>query len=203
MHQSIAIIGAGPVGRALSHGFTSAGHTVSSGVRQPADAKHDDIRQVVDVQTVAEAVDGANVVVLAVPADSLTSLVPSLRLTDSQVLVDATNAVFSPVPDGFDTVADCVASLIPTTVSMVKAFNTVGAEHLTGHNAALATFLPIAGDEPGIAVVAPLARDLGFEVADLGGRDAFELVEDHARLWIHLAIKRGWGRDFALSVVRR
>jgi NAD(P)-dependent dehydrogenase (short-subunit alcohol dehydrogenase family) len=42
----------------------------------------------------------------------------------------------------------------------------------------------------------------GFDVADLGGREHIALVEDHARLWIHLAFRRGWGRQFAFTVTR-
>ena len=48
-----------------------------------------------------------------------------------------------------------------------------------------------------------LAAGLGFEVADLGDRGAFGLVEAHARLWIHLAFACGWGREFGFAVVRR
>jgi hypothetical protein len=85
----------------------------------------------------------------------------------------------------------------------VKAFNTIGAEHLgAGRVGGTAAFLPLAGDDDGRGIVAGLARDLGFEVAELGGRDTIRLVEDFARLWIHLAFRCGWGRDFGFAVVR-
>ncbi len=201
MRQRIAIIGAGSVGTALASGLTAAGHDVAIGVREPNRTKYQELRaHVVDIEA---AVADATVVVLAIPMDSLTTAVPALRLHGGHVVVDATNAVGAPVPHGFDTLGHFVGSMLPPEVALAKAFNTVGAEHLTGGTFGHATFLPIAGDETATAIVAALATDLGFEVADLGGRESFELVEDHARLWIHLAIRRGWGRDFAWSVVRR
>jgi 8-hydroxy-5-deazaflavin:NADPH oxidoreductase len=201
MQRRIGIIGAGPVGTALASGLSRAGHDVVIGARRPAEARYQDLA--IDVVAVADAVEGADVVVLAVPAEALGDLVPALGLGAGQVLVDATNAVFTPIPDGFDTIGDFVASLAPADVAFVKAFNTVGAEHLAGGAFDPPTFLPIAGDAQATTVVASLADDLGFDVADLGGREAIGLVEAHARLWIHLAIRRGWGRDFAWSVVRR
>ena len=201
MQHRIAIIGAGSVGTALAVGFGRAGHHVVAGVREPDQTKYGDLP--VAATTIESAVADATVVVLAIPADSLVAVVPTLDLRAGQVVVDATNAVSTPIPDGFDTVGDVVGSLLPSDVALVKAFNTVGAEHLAGGTYDPPTFLPIAGDEAGLEVVASLAADLGFDVADLGGRDAFALVEHHARLWIHLAFRRGWGRDFAWSIVRR
>jgi predicted dinucleotide-binding enzyme len=201
VQQQIAIIGAGSVGRALATGLGSAGHGVTIGVRDPADPKHRDLA--VAVTTVAEAVANASVVILAIPVDSLGSAIPTLGLRAGQVVVDATNAVAAPPPHGFDTVGDFVGSLLPPEVALVKAFNTIGAEHLAGGTFERPTFLPIAGDAVGTDLVGVLAADLGFDAADLGGRDAVALVEQHARLWIHLAFRRGWGRDFAWSVERR
>ena len=201
MTQRIAIIGAGSVGTALATGLSRAGHEVVIGVRDPRDAKHGGLP--VAATTVHTAATNADVIVLAVPADSLATVIPVLGLRAGHVVVDATNAVSTPLPQGFDSLGDFVGSLLPADVVLVKAFNTIGAEHLAGGTFDHPTFLPIAGDEPGTALVASLASDLGFGVADLGGRDAFALVEHHARLWIHLAFRRGWGRNFAWSVVRR
>jgi hypothetical protein len=87
---------------------------------------------------------------------------------------------------------------------VVKAFNTIGAEHLgDGRIEGRALFLPVAGDDAGRPLAVELARSLGFDVADLGGPDAIRLVEDHARLWIHLAFRCGWGRSFGFQVARR
>ncbi|MEO1060380.1 MAG: NAD(P)-binding domain-containing protein [Actinomycetota bacterium] len=203
MPRDIAVIGAGNVGTALATGLRRVGHRVTLGVRDPADPKHGGRSDGVDVATSAEAAGSADVVVIAVPVGALAELVASLPLRPGQVVVDATNAVRAPVPGGFDTVGAYVASLVPQGLDVVKAFNTIGAEHLDdGDIGGASAFLPVAGDEPGRAVVVELASELGFDVADLGDADAISMVEDHARLWIHLALFRGWGRDFAFSVVR-
>ena len=119
-----------------------------------------------------------------------------------QVVADATNAVRAPVPDGHDTMGDLVAALVPDAVAVVKAFNTIGAEHLgDGRFGEQRAFLPIAGDQEGVEAVLPLAEQLGFDAVALGGREAFGMAEDHARLWIHLAFVCGWGRGFGFAVV--
>ncbi|MFN6122165.1 MAG: NADPH-dependent F420 reductase [Actinomycetes bacterium] len=205
----IAIVGAGSVGRALGRGFAGAGHRVTYGVRDPGDPRHAALRDGgAGVASVADATAPADVVVLAVPADAVAAAIASMSLRAGSVLVDATNAVRTPVPDGHDTMGAFVAALVPGGVHVVKAFDTIGAEYLDGHRSAPpqpgagSPFLPIAGDEAGLVVVERLATELGFDVAVLGDRTAFRIVEDHARLWIHLAFARGWGRSFHFEARR-
>jgi predicted dinucleotide-binding enzyme len=196
---TIAIVGAGSVGRALAQGFTGAGHEVVFGVRTPAGSRQQGLR----AEQPEAAAAAADIVILAVPATAVVDLVPSLALRPGHVLVDATNAVGAPVPHGHETMGHLVASLAPAGVAVVKAFNTIGAEHLAdGHLGEARAFLPVAGDDAGVEVVLPLAHSLGFDAVALGGREAFGLVEAHARLWIHLAFARGWGRSFGFAVVR-
>jgi 8-hydroxy-5-deazaflavin:NADPH oxidoreductase len=51
--------------------------------------------------------------------------------------------------------------------------------------------------------VIELVGALGFEVVDAGPLRNARLLEAHAMLWIDLALKRGLGRDFAFSLLRR
>jgi 8-hydroxy-5-deazaflavin:NADPH oxidoreductase len=197
---TIGIIGAGSVGRALGRGLTRAGHQVLYGVRQPEDARHGDLDHVAAVDVAARA----PIVLLTIPADAVGNVVPSLGLTAGQTLVDVTNAVRTPIPAGFDTLGAYVASLATAGVAIVKAFNTIGAEHLAdGHFGDRTAFLPIAGDATGVEAVLPLAEQLGFGAVVLGGREAFGLVEAHAALWIHLAFRCGWSRSFGFVAVGR
>ena len=191
----VGIVGAGSVGRALGAGLVELDDVeVVYGVRNPSDTAHQTLGT---VATAAEAAAGSDVVVLAVPATAVADLVPALELRDPQIIVDATNAVRTPVPDGYDTMGAFVGSLLPARVLLVKAFNTIGAEHLgDGRFGSDRAFLPIAGDEQGLDVVEPLAESLGFAPVVLGGRETFGLVEAHAALWIHLAFNCGWGRSF-------
>jgi predicted dinucleotide-binding enzyme len=197
----IAVVGTGSVGAALAGGLAAAGHTVVVGSRDP-DAAAAGRFAGFAVGSPADAAAGADAVLLAVPAAAVTTAVPALGLADGAVLLDATNAVGVPVPGGFDTMGALVQSLAPQA-AVVKAFNTIGAELLgRGRLDGRSLFLPVAGDDRGRPLAVELARSLGFDVADLGGPDAVRLVEDHARLWIHLAFRAGWGRDFGFAVVR-
>lgn len=198
----IGIIGAGSVGRALGAGLAGQRDVdVVYGVRNPTrDANH----ALGTVETIPAAAAGADVVVLAVPATAVADLVPKLELRENQILVDATNAVRTPPPDGYNTMGEFVGSLLPSGVLLVKAFNTIGAEHLRdGHLGLDRAFLPIAGDEPGLRLVESLAESLGFAPVALGGREAFGPVEAHAALWIHLAFHCGWGREFGFVARNR
>lgn len=198
----VAVIGAGNVGSALARGLARAGHRVTVGVRRPDRAG--DLDSVgIKVTDTASAVADSGVVVLAVPVPALADAVASLGPLAGKVVVDATNAVGIPVPDGHDTVGAYVAVLAPNAF-VVKAFNTIGAEHLEDATVdGVAVFLPIAGADEGRPAVVALARSMGFDVADLGGPECIGMVEDAARLWIHLAFRRGWGRDFGFGVLGR
>lgn len=203
--MEIRIIGGGAVGGALARGLCAAGHAVTVGLRQPASERGILLsKEGLSVCEMSDAVAGAEVVILAIPVEALEQVVPDLSITAGTILVDATNAVRTPVPSGKSTVFEYVVELAPRA-SVVKAFNTIGAEHLSdGHlPEEKGVFLPIAGHGPGRSVVMKLAADLGFDAVDLGGADAVHHVENHARLWIHLAFACGFGRDFAFAVVRR
>ena len=197
MSRVVAVVGAGPVGRALATGLQRVGHEVTLAVREPDASTHDEYRHHFALATVEDAVKGAEAVVLAIPAANLPDAVPRLPLVAGQVVIDATNALGATLPGDTDSPASYIAATVPTEVSVVKAFNTIGAEHLAdGGLGDHRAFLPVAGDDAGRPLAVELATDLGFAVADLGSIEAASMVEDHARLWIHLALRRGWGRDF-------
>lgn len=201
--RSIAVIGAGNVGTALARGLAGAGHRVVVGVRdQAAPGPSALAASGIALRSPAEAHMGADATILAVPASAVELVVPALGLAPGAVLLDATNAVGHPVPGGFETMGALVQSLAPQA-AVVKAFNTIGAELLgRGRIGDAAVFLPIAGHEHGRPLTVELATSLGFEVADLGGPEVIHIVEDHARLWIHLAFRCGWGRAFGFAVAR-
>jgi 8-hydroxy-5-deazaflavin:NADPH oxidoreductase len=197
--MDVAIIGAGSVGTALATGLASAGHTVRVGVRDP-DGR-DPIGPVTPT-TPAEAVAGADAVVLAVPAAALPTLLEDLAEALGGVAVlDATNRLRrSPDgllvdPDGWG--ARRIAERLPSA-RVVKAFNTIGADHMDG-SAAGATMLLAGDDEDAKRAAAELARDLGFEPVDVGPLAQAEHLEHLAALWVQLAAS-GQGRGIAFLV---
>jgi predicted dinucleotide-binding enzyme len=62
----------------------------------------------------------------------------------------------------------------------------------------------VAGDDPDAKqVVLGLVGELQFQAMDAGPLTQARLLEPLALLWIDLAFKRGFGRDFAFSLIRK
>lgn len=209
--MNIAIIGYGNVGEALGRRWGMLGHEVTYGARDPKEgrARAAALAAGAHLTSVAEAVAGAEMVVLAVPYDAVPDAIAEAGDLAGKVVIDATNALSSgyrPAVDGYDSGAARVAALAPDA-RVVKAFNTLGAG-MMGDLADLdlggKAVAPICGDDPGAkAAVTELAEQTGFEVVDVGPLEAAPLVEAAALLWITLAYKQGMGPDWAFGILRR
>ena len=201
----IAVLGHGNVGTALAGALLAAGHEVALGADGDRLAGAEQARAVhpalaaAAVSTASEAVEGADLVVLAVPFTALDELLPPLR--DALVgvtVVDATN----PVGPGFThrlesgrSGAEHVAELAPGA-HVVKAFNVYGVENLGAAPVAPGPrpVMPYAGDdEAAKRRVGGLLADLGWEPLDVGPLAAAVDVEHLSLLWIRLV--RGRGHD--------
>lgn len=205
MSLSICVVGAGIVGTNLARAFSSAGHRVVLGARDPHSEKVVSARDLLDIDVVslANAAKEVDVVVLAVPFSAVADTVEALGDTGDTTLVDATNAIGATLPDGADSILDVIAAVNPSA-TLVKAFNTIGAEAFvdpTINDTKL--FLPIAGDQPGADTVARLASDIGFDALVIGDRTTARIVENAAELWIHLAFRTGLGRGFGFARLER
>ena len=51
--------------------------------------------------------------------------------------------------------------------------------------------------------VVSLARDVGFDAVALKGLVMARQLEQLAWLWIDMAVKQGYGRDFAFALLKR
>ena len=87
---------------------------------------------------------------------------------------------------------------------MVKAFNTVFAQHMeTGTLGRTPLSAFVAGDDAGTKeTVASLARDLGFEAVDAGPLKNARLLEPLAYLNIQLGYVLGLGPQIGFKLVR-
>ena len=199
----ITIVGAGTVGTNLARAVTRLGHTVTFAVRDPGS---DRVRRALDavpgaeVVLLADADPEADLTVLAVPAGAVTDVLSELVV--GRILVDATNPIGIDLPDGAASVPEWIHELT-NGLTIVKAFNTIGAEAYTepvvqGRPA----FLPVAGPAPAVDVVRQLADDLGFDARVIGDVDDIPMLEAHARLWIHLAVRQGMGRRLAFGLLQ-
>lgn len=176
--DTIAMIGTGSVGRSLGLRFAELGHTIVYGSREPA---RSDVQALVDAtagdagaETLADAVQAADIVVLAVPADVIESVARQLGDLSGRIVIDPTNPR-AMADDGLrdfpfhDSNAERVQAIMPGA-SVVKAFSTLGANTML--DPALAqgpVSIPIAGDDPAAkAVVAELASGIGFYPVDVG-----------------------------------
>lgn len=204
----IAIIGAGNVGQALAKAFSSKGEKVVFGVQEPS--KYIDMAALLGVAVlpVAEAVAQATVVILAVPYAAVESIARSVPDWQGKILVDATNPL-APALAGLsigttDSGAEQLARHAHNA-RVVKAFNTTGAENmLNSHYPNGQVFMPVCGDDAAARQqVMVLATLVGFEAVDMGGLQAARYLEPFAMTWIHLAIRQGYGRNFAFGLLQR
>jgi predicted dinucleotide-binding enzyme len=208
--KPIAILGAGNVGIALARALVARGESIVFGVPKPD--KH---RAAVaalgasaSIGSNAEAIDAAEVVVLATPYSAALDVARSVPDWNGRILVDATN----PLAPGL------AGLLVGTTTSgaeqiaaaargarVVKAFNTTGAENMADSRyAGGAIFMPVFGDDAEArGRVLALAALIGFDAVDCGGLGAARYLEPFAMTWIHMAIKLGHGRSFAFARLHR
>jgi predicted dinucleotide-binding enzyme len=205
---TVAILGAGGVGRALGERLLEAGATVCFGVRDPEAARAGLTGALASaqVQIPAAAAASAEIILVAVPAGAAIDAVHSAGDLGGRIVLDCTNPVrwsggpvWSPPPEG--SVTQALAAAIPS-VRFIKGFNHFGVEiqknpRLT-HGPADALF---AGDDAGAkSTVMALAARMGFRPRDAGPLRNAALLENLAVLWIHLASAGGVGRKFGFRI---
>jgi predicted dinucleotide-binding enzyme len=205
--MKIAVIGTGNVGGALATKWAEKGHQIYLGVRDHNSFKGKDLLSNPNTSlcSVQEAVQLADVILLATPAISMIETTKSLGDTSGKIIIDTANIVNNRGPQGFETVTDAILAYTSTD-DVVKCFNTTGYNNIkdTAYEDKLLDMF-VAGDSPrGKLVAIELAHDAGFGACyDLGGNDAFLLMEQFARFWINLALNQGHGRDIGFKVLKR
>ncbi len=205
----IAIIGAGSVGSTLGQAWLKHGEDVIWGLRNPDDQKYAALPKE-RVKAPAEAVKGAEIVVIATPWSATQAAVQGLGSLRSKILIDCTNPLGMSSDGlqlvlGFDTSAgEQVASWAPGAF-VFKTLNTTGASNMAAATEyAVKPMMLVAGDDVAKkTVVMELVGKLGFELVDAGPLKNARLLEPFAMVWIDQAMKRGRGRDFAFALVSR
>lgn len=181
----IAVIGSGNIGTTLGGAWHRAGHEVRLGSRHPASASEGPPQA-----DIAAALDGADVVVLALPAAAVDELLAEHAVAlDGRLVIDATNRIGAPSLNA----AEAIAAAAPNA-RYVRAFNNLGWE-----NFAQPTFGGVAADlffsapEADRATVETLISDVGLRPAYLGA-DKAALVDSVLPLWLALVKDRGQRR---------
>jgi predicted dinucleotide-binding enzyme len=148
------------------------------------------------VTTVAGAIDGAEVVALAVPGGAVAGVVASAGAAlDGKVVVDAANRIGEPELNS----RAAIASAAPGA-RYVRAFNTLGWENFADPLPGSALFF--AADDAARAAAEELIAAVGLEPAYLGGPGAAGTVDALLPVWFTLVQQSGGNRKLALRVLR-
>jgi len=178
--MQIAVIGAGSIGGTLTRRLAGAGHHVTV-----ANSRGPDTLAALAAETGAEAKDlaevagGAEVVIVAVPQQSIPDVAARLAgtLAAGAVVVDTGNYVphrrDMPIAALENGAVESQWTEAQLRHPVVKAFNNITAAHLAASgrpaDATGRIALPVAGDNPAAkATVTGLIRQLGFDAVDAG-----------------------------------
>jgi 8-hydroxy-5-deazaflavin:NADPH oxidoreductase len=196
--MQIAIIGAGSVGRALATSLTRAGHdvTITAEHRENADAAATQSGATAGTSNQAAA-SGADVVVLAVPAQSIGRIAGAMGSSlDGKVVIDVSNRP-TPSPDGSATsIAEELQSQIPAA-HVVKAFNTAFASRQADAQVGgIAADGFVAGDDSASKqTVLDMVESVGFRPVDAGSLASARTLEGMAWLNIQRNLSGGTWQD--------
>jgi predicted dinucleotide-binding enzyme len=182
--NTVAIIGTGNIGSRLAAAFAAGGQDFLLAGRDQEAARKvaADLDGQADVVNVDEAVDRADVLVLAVWFDVFKQLIAQYgdRLA-GKVIIDPTNPVGPDGNGGFqkligeqESSGQILAGLLPAGGRLVKAFGTLSADSLSAaarREPERAVLFYAADDDAAGEEVADLIRVAGYEPVRVGGLD--------------------------------
>jgi len=210
---NIAIIGAGNVGGALGKSWARAGHRIVYGVKDPKDAKHAPAARAAGnaaLAPVAEAVHGADAIVLAVTWSAVTDAIAACGSLSGRVLIDVTNPLTFAngalsLALGFEASGGETVAALAKGAHVFKTLNQVGFNVMADASGfSVAPTMFVAGEDgTDKEKVMNLVRDLGFEPMDAGPLSVSRLLEPYAMLWIHMVLVKGAPQDGAFALMRK
>jgi 8-hydroxy-5-deazaflavin:NADPH oxidoreductase len=207
----IAILGTGAVGRALSMAFSSAGHDVVIGTRDPERTRQREEWAGIDLVLAAyEDLDGDVFINATDGRGSRPALEAVGDALDGKVVIDTSNALdfaqgFPPslFISNTDSLAEQLQREFPE-VRLVKMFNTMNNTVMVNpQGLGDDSTIFVAGNDPAARqTAASLAADLGWtDVFDLGDLTAARGLEMYLPLWVRIFSLLG-RPDFNIKVVR-
>jgi 8-hydroxy-5-deazaflavin:NADPH oxidoreductase len=196
--MKIAIIGSGNVGKALARSSIRAGHKVTLSASSPETAAEAaEATGAHAARSNVEAVEDADLVIIAVPYDKLGEVFRGLGSSvDDKVVVDATNHINVQNPGevlGEPSNAEEIQKRHPK-VRVVKAFNYAFATRMAEpkvDGTRLDGF--VAGDDQAAKdKVLALVEAIGFRPIDAGPLVMARVLEGMAQLSVALQIRNSW-----------
>jgi 8-hydroxy-5-deazaflavin:NADPH oxidoreductase len=179
--MTTAIIGVGNVGGALARHLTAGGEQVVLAAREEADAAAlaRELGSLASAASVPEAIEAAEVVVLAVWFDALKQLITDYSgLLDGKIVADPSNplgvnadgTMFRTLPDD-QSQGSLVAAMLPAGAHYVKAFGTLDAGSLASSANQVprrAVLFYATDDDRGGAAIERLITVAGFDPVKAG-----------------------------------
>jgi 8-hydroxy-5-deazaflavin:NADPH oxidoreductase len=209
--MQIAILGTGPVGRALGKALSAAGHQVTIGTRDPEQTKAREQWAGVDLPLAAYQDLDADVFINSTSGGgSLAALQAVGDSLKGKVVVDTSNPLdFSQgfPPSLFISNTDSLAEQLQRELPearLVKMFNTMANEVMVNPNGlpSDSTIFVTGNDVTARQTAASLAADLGWtDVLDLGDLTAARGLEMYLPLWVRMFAQIGRA-EFNIKVVR-
>jgi predicted dinucleotide-binding enzyme len=189
--MKIAVIGTGNIGRSIGTKWQAAGYEVVFG----ATSARDDGPGGAPVLAAADALAGADVVLLAVPGKAVPDLLAAQGTAlAGKIVIDAVNRIGEPETDSRALIAGAAPS-----ARYVRAFNTLGWENFASPIPGASLFFAAHPDAR--AVAEELITAVGLDPAFVGDATAAGLVDALLPLWFALVKQHGGNRKVALRVV--
>ena len=210
--MKIAILGAGSVGATLGKAWSKQGHEVIFGVRDINAPKVKTLLAETEnkaiAETLPEAAQQAEVVVLTVPWESVPEVLQVVGTLDGKILLDATNPLIANRLDSAVELSISGSEQVATWFTgarVVKIFNTIGWEVMDNpqFGSESATLFYAGDDAEAKQIAADLAKVIGFEPIDAGNLASAKFLESLASFWGQLAYGQGMGRNIAWRLLRR
>ena len=183
----IAVVGSGNIGATVGEAWRSAGQDVVFASRTPEPPR---------TVAIADAIDGADVVLLAVPGAAVPDLLAEHGdALGGRLVIDATNDVGGERLSHPQAYGQHAAG-----ARFARAFNTLGYELFAD---------PSVGGEvadlfwcgPDDAGVERLIADVGLRPVRVGDIDAIDVVDGVCRLWLTLVFRQGHPRRLAFRML--
>ena len=206
--QRIAILGAGDVAGTLGSKWLATGHQVVFGVRNPDSENVAALRarlgDQAEVDTIAGALSGSDVVLIAISGGAVAELVSDHgQQLDGRIVIDATN---QRVKGQAEATGEWGERHALNSVGVVREHAPGAAVYRAFNSYAWEVFAnPVFGDRradlfycgpegDGRVIVEQLIGDVGLRPVRVGDLDRVEAVDNVLELWASLAMFEGKGR---------
>jgi 8-hydroxy-5-deazaflavin:NADPH oxidoreductase len=207
--MKIGVIGNGNMGGALGRLWSSRGHKIMFGSRNPEHVKTmSGISPNVNSGSIPDAVRFGDVILLAVPWHGVENVFRLAGAIPGKIIIDCTNPLsenYMSLVVGFNTSGAEEIAKMAQGARVVKAFNTVAASVLSRprFDDIDATVIYCGDDAEAKKVVTGLIKELGFDAVDGGPLQNSRYLEPMAELFLQLSFGQNMGFDMAWKLLRR